>query len=158
MNSEKLKTFLIWMRNGICISFTWLIALLLLRNTVAGIEGISTLFLWQLLLFVIGGALIFTLLFSSILFRRAGFVPRLTAFLLLFGIYESICFYQFGLFQKQGSLLQWMIFAGIILVLYILSVGIFLICREKKGAEYTAALKQYQQEQMKQPEMEGEKE
>lgn len=150
MNRKKLRTFFIWMRNGICVSFTWLILLILLRNVVTGIEEIPTLFLCRMLLFVIGGVFIFTMLFSDILLREAGFVARLTGFLLLFGIYESICFYWFGLFRRPGTFFQWLLFAGIILVLYFLSIGIFLIYRKQKGAEYTAALQQYQQERQMQ--------
>ena len=148
MSREKIKKFLVWMRNGVSISFTWLALLLLILSTALGMETISVTVLVRLLVFVTGGVFLFTLLFSDVAIRKLGFVGRLTSFMLIFSIYEGVCFYLFGLFHGEGSFLQWLIFAGIIVILYFLCIGIFRIYSRRKEVEYTQALQRYQQKQM----------
>lgn len=148
MSREKIKKFLVWMRNGISISFTWLALLLLILSIALGLETISVTVLARMLVFVTGGVFLFTLLFSDVVIRKLGFVGRLTSFMLIFSVYEGCCFYLFGLFHGEGSFLQWLIFAGIIAILYFLCIGIFRIYSRRKGVEYTQALQRYQQKQM----------
>lgn len=148
MNREKIKKFLVWMRNGISISFTWLALLLLILSIALELETIPVTVLARMLVFVTGGVFLFTLLFSDVAIRKLGFVGRLTSFMLIFSAYEGGCFYLFGLFHGEGSFLQWLIFAGIIVILYFLCIGIFRIYSRRKEVEYTQALQRYQQKQM----------
>lgn len=157
MNKDNVKKFLVWMRNGIAFSFTWLTLLVLMRNALFGIELISTIAVFQLLVFVTGGVFLFTVLFSGIWMRKSGFVTRLTVFMLLFSVYEGFCFYCFGLFGEQGSFLPWLLFTGIIVLLYFLCIGIFQVYSSKKGTEYTQALQRYQQEQLQNKSLEENK-
>lgn len=147
MSKDRIKKFWIWMRNGVSIFFTWLTLLWLILSIAFGVEKLLVTALLQLLVFVIGGVFLFTLLFSDIVIRRLGFVGRLTGFMLLFSVYEGICFYLFGLFHGRGSFTQWLIFAGIIVILYFVCIGIFRIYSRQKETEYTQALQRYQQKQ-----------
>lgn len=148
MIRDRIKRFLIWMRNGVSMSFTWLTLLLLIIGMVCGIDKIPLLVFVRLLAFVTGGVLLFTLMFSDVVIRKLQFMGRLTGFMLIFSVYEGICFYWFGLFREDGSFIQWFIFAGIIVILYFLCIGIFRIYSRKKEVEYTQALQRYQQKQM----------
>lgn len=148
MSREKIKKFLVWMRNGVSIAFTWLALLLLILSIALELETIPVTVLARMLVFVTGGVFLFTLLFSDVAIRKLGFVGRLTSFMLLFSAYEGACFYLFGLFHGEGSFLQWLIFAGIIVILYFLCIGIFRIYSRRKEVEYTQALQRYQQKQM----------
>lgn len=147
MIQDRIKRFLIWMRNGVSMSFTWLTLLLLIIGMVCGIDKIPLLAFVRLLAFVTGSVFLFTLMFSDIVIRRLQFVGRLTVFTLLFSVYEGVCFYYYGLFHGNGSFIQWLIFSGIIVILYFVCIGIFQIYSRKKGEEYTEALQMYQQQQ-----------
>ena len=141
---SKWITFAIWMRNGIAICFTWLVLLMLIRNLCLGVERIATADLMKLLIGVCGGVLLFTMFFSGIVLKELGFTLRLTGFMLLGSIYESACFYWLGIFTEKGSFRQWILFGGIILILYGISMLIYECYSRKKAAVYTQALCSYQ--------------
>lgn len=144
MNDNKIKCFFVWMRNGISFCFTWLMILLMVWNSLFGIEMVSTTTLGKLLLFVSGGVLLFTIIFCNEIIRRLQFTARLTSFMIVFAVYESICFHWMGIFPDNGSIQQWLIFIAIILLLYFICIGIYQIYSRKKGVLYTQALQRYQ--------------
>lgn len=144
MKGNKIKCFFVWMRNGISFCFTWLMILLMVWNSVFGIKMVSTIALGKLLLFVSGGVLLFTIIFSNVIVQKLQFTVRLTSFMIVFAVYESICFYWMGVFPDNGSIQQWLIFIAIILLLYFISIGIYQIYSREKGVLYTQALQRYQ--------------
>lgn len=144
MKDNKIKCFFVWMRNGISMCFTWLVLLLLIWNSIFGIEMLSTIALGRLLLFVSGGVLLFTVIFSNVIMQKPQFTSRLTGFMIVFAVYESVCFYWMGIFPNKGDIQQWLVFVGIILLLYFISIGIYQIYSKKKGNLYTQALRRYQ--------------
>lgn len=148
-NENRGKIFFTWMRNGVAFCFTWLVMLLLLRNSFLGVEVISTTSLLKILAFVFGGVLLFTVSFSESVFRKIGFTGRLTVFMILFSIYESVCFYWIGVFTTKGSLRQWLTFGGIILFLYGISMIVYEIYSRKKAVAYTHILNNYQRKRGK---------
>ena len=145
MQENRLKTFFVWMRNGISFAFTWLVILMLSGNYLLGIEMIATVQLIKIMLFVIGGVLLFTVLFSKCILRTTSFIVRLTSFMIGFGIYEGISFYALGIFHKNASAYKWIIFWGILVALYMICIAIYHIYSYKKGEVYTQALVQYQE-------------
>ena len=142
---ERITKFGVWMRNGICFAFTWLMLLSILGNYILGQETMSVDGISKLFVFVTGGVFLFTILFSDVFFRKISFIKTLTAFMLLFGVYESICFYWMGIFYEKKGIVQWGIFAAIILAFYFVCIGIYHIYSDKKEMQYTHALQKYQE-------------
>ncbi len=147
MNIKKeLKTFFIWLRNGICFTVTWFLILSVITWTASGIKEISLNKLTDLLLWSSGGVLIFCLVFTNIFIRKLGFTPRLTIFMIIFSIYEVAFFYHIGIFIGFGYIYQWVLFFFLITPLYLICLAIYSLYRKKKGELYTVALHKYQQE------------
>lgn len=147
MRSKKKEwiKFIIWMRNGTAFVFTWLVFLWLIfdkfyeRNTVCSDAML------RLLLFVVGGVLLFSVCFTETLVLHWRFTSRLTCFVLLLGIYEGIGFYYLGIFQRTGTISEWLLFSGIIFMLYAVCIWIHELYSRKKGELYTLALTEYQE-------------
>jgi len=136
--------FMICMRNGISFVFTWLVFLWLLFDRVYGLNSVDGNRMLRLLLFVAGGVLLFAICFTKVLISRWNFTPRLTCFMLVFGVYEGIGFYYLGIFQRIGTIAEWLMFAGTILVFYAACILIYEIYSRKRGELYTQALTEYQ--------------
>jgi len=145
MKKENIKQFFVWFRNGVSVCTLWFLLLLLLRNYTLGIEEIKTDTILKLILSVAGGVLGFCICFCPTFIKRWNFQTRLTAFMLFVSVYECVCFYWLGIFQTKGSVGQYAIFVGIVLVCYLASIGIYTVYSRKKGALYTDALKKYQE-------------
>lgn len=58
---------------------------------------------------------------------------RLTGFMVTFGLYETLCFYSLGIFSEVGNVLQWLVFAGIIFLLYLICIAIYHKYSEKRA-------------------------
>lgn len=67
----------------------------------------------------------------------------------LIALYEGMGFYQIGLFKDPGDFMQWSIFIGIVLVLYVICMAIYHQYSKRQGALYTQALETYKQERRK---------
>lgn len=142
---QQLSQFFTWLRNGTCFCFTWLLLLITILNLYYRNNSISTSGLVKLFLLSFGGVLIFCLLFTSLIIKKWRFVTRLTCFMICITIYECIGFYWLGIFSVRGSLGQWGIFMGIVLVLYFISIAIYVGYSKRKGELYTLALQEYQE-------------
>lgn len=55
--------FAVWTRNGIAFSITWFLTLVLIYNSVTGIQSILTESLIKMMFWIIGGVLLFNLFF-----------------------------------------------------------------------------------------------
>ncbi len=147
MNIKKeLARFFTWLRNGICFAFTWFVILWLTASWVTGAETLSVVQITDTLLWTAGGVLLFCIAFTRLIIRKAGFTARLTSFMLLLTIYEIGFFYYEGLFKDFTRIYEWVLFALIVILLYIICLAIYGFYRKKKGALYTEALQRYQQE------------
>lgn len=146
MNDHKknIVQFFVWLRNGISFCVTWFLMLMLITNYIFHIENVSTDTLMKMVLLVIGGVLIFCLLFCRVVIKRWKFVPRLTCFIFSIGIYEYLGFYWIGIFRNSGTAVHWFIFIGILIVLYLICIFIYQKYSKKQGEFYTQALYQYQ--------------
>ncbi len=147
MDSRKkdLTQFLVWFRNGSSICITWFLILILIRNIFYNIEEVSTESLIKLMILVAGGVFIFCGVFTPLFIRKCSFAARLTIFMALISVYECVGFYWMGIFVNKGSIIQWLIFAAIIILLYGVSMVIYQIYSNRKGELYTEALYQYQE-------------
>ena len=144
-NNQYVTQFFIWLRNGIAFCISWFLILLLIYNSFYNIPSIKTDSLIKLVFFVIGGVLLFCTFFTQLFIRRWSFVSRLTGFMILFSVYESVAFYYLGVFKREGTFNEWLIFAGIVMVLYLLCITIYHLYSKQKGELYTQKLQKYQE-------------
>ena len=70
---ERITKFGVWMRNGICFAFTWLMLLSILGNYILGQETMSVDGISKLFVFVTGGVFLFTIFLSKPYFRSCLF-------------------------------------------------------------------------------------
>lgn len=143
MNRTNIRQFLIWLRNGTSFAMLWFLILLLIRNYALGIETFTTFFLLKLLVIVFGGVLLFSFCFFPACLKRRRFQGRLTLFMVTFSIYECFAFRWLGLWTGVGKLLQYVAFAAVVLVMYLICLAIFERYSKKKGELYTKALEAY---------------
>ena len=137
--------FLVWMRNGTAFCTTWFLILMLVYNSIHHIPAISTNILIKLILFSFGGVFVFNLFFTCLFIKKWSFMKRLTGFMLVTSLYECFCFYFLDFFQNSGTIMEWLIFIGIVLVLYFLCIAIYQKYSKKQGEIYTKSLQAYQQ-------------
>lgn len=136
--------FMEWMRNGIAFCTTWFLILVLAFSYFGGIQSILTDTLIKMVLWITGGVFIFNLLFTRLLITKWRFVTRLSCFMAAISLYECLGFYWFGFFSGKGTAGQWLLFVGIVLVLYLICIAIYQRYSRKKGEVYTQALESYQ--------------
>lgn len=82
-------------------------------------------------------------------YKNWAFTKRLTRFMVLFSLYECLNFYWIGFFSGIGTFIQWLVFIGIICVLYFICIAIYQWYSNKQGEIYTQALVKYQQQRRK---------
>ena len=78
--------FFVWMRNGIAFCTTWLLIIWIAYCHISNQQQISVSMLTKLLFFVIGGVLIFNILFIKIFIKNWTFTKRLTCFMVLLSL------------------------------------------------------------------------
>lgn len=146
INKRDMIQFLLWMRNGIVFVSMWFLILLLAYCSYWNVQSIATDSLIKMILWIVGGVCVFNIFFTSVMIHKWSFMKRLTGFMLSISIYECIGFYNLGIFTGRGSTIQWMVFIGIVLVSYLISMSIYVVYSKKKGKLYTEALEKYQKE------------
>lgn len=145
-NKKDIVQFFVWLRNGFAFCTTWFLILMLGYGYMFKQQNISINTLGKMVLLVLGGVLIFNICFTELFIKKWTFTGRLTGFMLALSLYEGMAFYWIGMFAGKGSIVQWLIFAGIVMVLYFLCIGIYKQYSKKKGELYTQALQKYQNE------------
>lgn len=146
MRKKDFIQFLEWIRNGIAFCVMWLLILWLIYNSAANIESIPTQKLVQLVFFVAGGVVIFSVLFTRFIIRKWSFLTRLSCFMVFISVYECMAFYYLGFWSGAGTVWMWGGFAGLILVLYFICIFIYNFYSKRRGALYTEALQKYQEQ------------
>lgn len=141
--------FLCWWRNGSAFCISWFLILWLFVNTIYKVPFVSTDKLIELVKITVVGVFFFCTFFTGLFIKKWRFVTRLTCFLIVVSILECIAFYRLGIFGRVGTWQEWTVFIGIILILYGICIGIYSSYSRRKGAQYTKALEQYQQNRSK---------
>ncbi len=144
--------FAIWMRNGIAFCTTWFLILILACSYILNFQIISVNVLMKMILFITGGVLIFNICFTRIIIKKLHFTARLTCFMCAVSLYECLGFYWLGFFKGRGTTAQWLIFIGIILILYFICICLYQKYSKKQGEIYTKVLRKYQIERSMQHE------
>lgn len=143
--SEMIR-FAVWMRNGVAFSTTWFLILILAYHSIFHIQNISTNGLMKVVLLIIGGVFIFNLSFTRIIIKKLNFTMRLTCFMCAISLYECLGFYWIGFFKGRGTAVRWLLFIGIILILYFICAVLYQKYSKKQGEIYTKGLQKYQME------------
>ena len=143
---QELKKCMIWMRNGISIGITWALVLLIAAGHTLGATEISIGVLAKMMLLISGGVFVFCLCFTKLLFIRRSFLRRLCFFAAFISVYQIAGFYWIGFFTNAGSVLQWTVYAGILLLSFLCCVLIYRAYCRRKGEVYTQMLNEYRKQ------------
>ena len=143
MNMEKWKELFTYLRNGIAFSFSWLVMCTLVWCGFNGMDSIKIEFLFQLLVLCFGATLSFIVCFMNVFLKKKSFIFRLTLFYLLFIPVEIILFFRMHVFKNIGCMTQWLIFAAVVLSLYLMCVLLDWTVFRKKGIQYTKQVNAY---------------
>lgn len=145
-SKENVLLFLVWIRNGTAFCTTWFLILLLIYSYFFNYQTISTKNLSKMLLLIIGGVIIFSLLFTRVFIKKWSFIPRLTCFMISISLYECIGFYWLGLLDGRETIFQLLVFVGILLSLYFACIAVYHRYSKRQGRLYTEALQTYQKQ------------
>jgi len=143
MNRNMIKEFLVQLRNGLAFCFSWLVICIMFFSAVYGKESISLDMLFKTFILSFWAVLCFILCFKDLVFRKKGFIFRLTLFYALFIPVEVVMFFLMDIFTGKGSFAEWGILIAIIVSLYVICLLIdWIVCR-KQGEEFTKQLLTY---------------
>ena len=136
--------FMVWMRNGIAFTVSWVLFLLLIYHKLCDHQTISTDGLIKIMVWTVGAVFLFNLLFTRFVIKKWNFMTRLTVFMVSISLYEGAGFYWMRGFIHKDATFNWLVFVGIVFALYLICILIYQRYSKKKGELYTKALQQYQ--------------
>lgn len=137
--------FLNLVRDAISYCFAWLIIVIMVVCLAGGTETISVLSIAKVLLFCVVTSVMFVGVFSSCLIKRMMFILRLSLFTALFLPAEIAFLYWVGIFEGKGNVMQWGLFVGIVVILYVSCLIIDITINRRLGKDYTSQLKKYKE-------------
>ncbi len=140
-----MSKFISLIRDAISYCFAWLIIVITGLAFVLDIKTISVSTIAKAFVFCVVTSVLFVSVFSSYFFKKTKFIVRLSCFTALFLPIEIVFLYWVRLFTGKGTTAQWIIFAGIIVVLYVSSLVIDCTVNKKLGEAYTSQLKNYKE-------------
>ncbi len=140
---EDIRRLLVYFRNALAFSYSWLVLCTLAVSFAGGKDSMSVAFLFKLLALCAWGSICFVFAFFTKLMKKRGFVFCLTVFFLLFVPLEIFMFYLMGIFEGSGTPLLWITLAVIVAVFYISAVLIDVFIMRRKAKDYTEKLLEY---------------
>ena len=141
--NDRLIPFFKKVRDFTAYIFSWLVILVLIISFVSGNLSVSAALLGKTLLLSVVAAVSLTVAFTRTVIRKKGFLFRINLFALVFIPAEIAVFYWMGIFSGTGTPVQWLIFFGVILFLYIVSVVIGTLACRKEGRAINDMLDNY---------------
>ena len=141
--NDRVIPFLKKVRDFTAYIFSWLTILILIISSINGNVTVSDPLLAKLLLLSVIAAVSLTIAFTRTVIRKKGFLFRVNFFALVFIPAEIAVFYWIGIFDGPGDPSEWLIFFGVILFLYIVSVGIATFVCRKEGRTINNMLDNY---------------
>lgn len=115
-------------------------------TAVALINGVETFSIYRIAqlfgIAVLGGVLMLTA-FSDIFFKKTPYILRICIFIVPFFLITMGFSVAFSWFPSS-NVINWLIFIGIFLFCFVLSISIYFISLKVKGKEYTEKLREYQ--------------
>ena len=140
---DEMKRMFEWFRNATAFIYAWLTLLLVIQANVSHEASLSAAMLWDLFVFSALTAAGFSVIFTKAIIKKMSFIGRLNCMMIYFVGLEIGFFCKIGLFTTYGGLIEWLVFFGIIAILYALCLVIFGIYSRRKEREYTGLLDQY---------------
>ena len=140
---RRIKDLLILLRDGIALTFTWLMFIVVIASFIRGRESISISFILKVLALCIWGVFSFIVSFKFDKVTKRGFIFSLTVFYALFIPVEVVLFYLIGMFKSSGSILQWISFGAIVIAAYLAALFIDIFVFRKKEKLYTEKIREY---------------
>jgi len=153
MIMEDLKKLLVYFRNALAFSYSWLVLCYALFGMAVkyltfsyrtGVyPAVKVDMLLKLFLFCTWGSACFVFAFFSKIMRKRGFVFDLTVFFILFIPVEILMFYWMDIFTGPGTAALWIVLGAIVAICYICCLLIDLLVMKKRSKLYTDKLKEY---------------
>ena len=140
---EDFKKLLIYFRNALAFSYTWLVFSIALIGYLTSGTGITFGFLLKVLALCTWGSASFVFAFFTKMMKKKGFVFCLTVFFALFVPVEILMFYWMKIFSGTGTVLLWTLLGIMIVAFYVTSILIDLFVMRKRAKTYTAKLMEY---------------
>lgn len=142
-NTERIKELLIFMRNGLAFAFSWLVICSIVVSLLSGNESITVAFLIKTFVLCLWGVITFVVCFKNRSVQKKGFIFSLTLFYILFIPVEIAMFYLMGIFTGKGNIYAWLVFGGIVIAAYIISLLIDMIIMKRDAKVYTEKMNEY---------------
>ena len=140
---DQIKDIFAFIRNWLAYSFSWLVICVLVVSLISGNETITVAFLLKVFVLCLWGVVSFAISFKNRYIRKKGFIFSLTVSYILFIPIEIAMFYFMGIFSTRGSLTTWIIFGGIVVLAYIVSVMVDALVMKKNAEIYTTRIHEY---------------
>lgn len=140
---EDIKKLLVYFRNALAFSYSWLVLCAVLVSLVGGGENLNTVLLLKILALCAWGSACFVFAFFTKIMKKRGFVFDLTIFFALFIPVEVLMFYWMKIFAGAGTVLLWMILGIFVIICYITCIMIDLFVMKKRAKVYTDKLMEY---------------
>lgn len=140
---EEIKKLLIYFRNALAFSYSWLVLLTVILSLAGGNADVSVLYLVKLLALCVWGSLSFVFAFFAKVTGKRGFVFCLTVFFVMFVPAEVLMFFLMGIFEGAGTPLLWITLGVLIAVFYISAILIDIFIMRRRSKVYTDKLIEY---------------
>ena len=150
---EDIKKLLVYFRNALAFSFSWLVLCYalgrVLLNGITFSDGVAEFpamrvdMLLKIFLLCAWGSACFVFAFFSKIMRKRGFVLDLTVFFVLFIPVEILMFYWMDIFPGNGTAALWTILGIFVLICYITCILIDVFIMRKRSKVYTDKLNEY---------------
>lgn len=137
-----IKKQLLYFRNGLAFSFSWIVLCVVALCVLSGEEQVSISLLINLFVLCGWASVSFVSCFMNRKLQKKPFMARLSLFYVLLIPIEVVIFCHMQLF---AGLTPWLIFAGIVLILYVICILLEVFVFRKEGLRYTEMLKRYNQ-------------
>ena len=140
---RRIKDLLILLRDGIALTFTWLMFIVVIASFILGADTIAVSYIVKIFALCVWGVFSFIVCFKFEKVTKRGFIFSLTLFYILFIPVEVLLFYLLGLFKSSGSILQWISFGAIVIAAYLAALFIDIFVFRKKEKLYTEKIREY---------------
>lgn len=140
---RRIKDLLILLRDGIALTFTWLMFIVVIASFILGADTIAVSYIVKIFALCVWGVFSFIVSFKFDKVTKRGFIFSLTVFYALFIPVEVVLFYLIGMFKSSGSILQWISFGAIVIAAYLAALFIDIFVFRKKEKLYTEKIREY---------------
>lgn len=140
---EKIKIFMKRLPHEIAQIFSIMMVVFFVSALINGVECFSVYKVGQLLAIAVLGGVLILVAFSDIFIKKVSYIVRICIFVVPF-FFISLIFAMAFAWISAENIINWIIFIGIFILCFALSIVIYLVTLKIKGKEYTERLIEYQ--------------